>query len=91
MSHKYCDKPARRGVIRRRGLRSLANPNIITVQQAHEWPCCPNCDFKEYRFRKLLPDEKYMNLITKDWAYVMNCDVCGYTIGRIMKSNQRDK
>lgn len=88
---KFCERQRRRGGIKRRGLKSKYTPDIITHQQAHEWPCCPNCDNTEYRFRTIRPHDRYMNLITDDWAFVMSCDVCGYVIGRIMKSNTAAK
>ena len=88
---KFCERTRRRGGIKRRGLKSKHTPDIITLQQAHEWPCCANCDNTEYRFRMIRPNERYMNLFTDDWAYVMYCDVCGYVIGRIMRPNVTTK
>lgn len=88
---KFCEKTRRRGRIKRRGLRSRYDPEIITLQQAHEWPCCANCDHTEYRFRTIRPHDRYMNLPVSDWAYVMNCAVCGYVIGRIMRPNTQHK
>jgi predicted nucleic-acid-binding Zn-ribbon protein len=88
---KFCEKTRRRGGIARRGLRSKHIPDIITLQQAHEWPCCANCDNAEYRFRTIRLHERFMNMHTDDWAYVMYCDVCGYVIGRIMRPNTQHK
>lgn len=71
--------------IKKRGMRSKMNPDIITVQQAMDLKQCPNCDHARFRYRKFFKGETYNNLVTRDWAYTMNCDMCGYLIGRIMK------
>ena len=74
--------------IKKRGMRSKMNPDIITVQQASDLKHCPNCDHSRFRYRKFLPDETFNNLNTKNWSYTMNCDMCGYLIGRIMKQSE---
>ena len=74
--------------IKKRGMQSKSIPDIIEVEWARDLKHCPNCDHSRFRYRKFLPNETFYKLVTKDWAYAMSCDMCGYLIGRIMKQSK---
>ena len=89
MHRKICDRPPLPKRIAKRGLRSKQNPDTLTLDEAKSLDNCPNCNYSQFRYRKFLAGERYNNLLTEKWAYTINCDTCGYLIGKTLKSKHQ--